>query len=154
MPIDIEGWIEYSPYKNKEDQNEEHSWMPWMDISSVVSFNDEVNWILFGNPRDFKTNDSKFKPLAKNRGFPTNPSCYLKLDINLIHEHENKHGKGELFGFTFLKYSEIERIDWDKDHQVKIEESDWGKLFNLINTFRDLKNIKSEQIRLVVWYNW
>ena len=153
MPINIEGWVEFSPYRKKEEQNDQHSWISWMDIRSLIHFNDEINWILMGNPKDFKSDNPRFKPIAKNRGLPKNPSHYLQIDIERISEHETKYGEGEIFGFTYLSYSEIEKINWQIDYQIQIDKSDWGKLFELINTFRDLKNIKSQQIRLVLWYN-
>ncbi len=142
MPIDVEGWVEFSPYKEKKEQDDEYSWLSWMDISSIIEFNDEINWVLMGNPRDFNSNASKFNPIAKNRGFPENPSSYLKSDIKWIIEHETKYGKGELFGFTNINYSEIENINWKNDYDIKIEESDWGKLFELVDKFKNLKNIK------------
>ncbi|WP_020531035.1 hypothetical protein [Flexithrix dorotheae] len=154
MPIDIEGWVEFSPYEEKEEQNKEYGWLSWMDISSIIEFNDEVNWVLIGNPRNFKSNAPKYNPIAKDRGFPENPSSHLKYDINWIVEHETKYGKGELFGFTNFNYSEVENINWKKDYNIKIDESDWLKLFELIDNFKDLKKIKSEQIRIVAWYNW
>lgn len=39
MPIDIERWVEFTPYK----ENDEFSWLSWMNISSIIEFNDEVN---------------------------------------------------------------------------------------------------------------
>lgn len=154
MPVDIEGWIEFSPYGNKDERKDNHSWMTWMNISSVVNINDEVNWALLGNPRDFNNKESKFIPIAKNRGFPDNPGRNLKNDIDWIFEHEKNYRKGELFGFTHFYFSEIENIDWQEAYQISIKQSDWGKLFDLTRKFINLKRIGSEQIRFTVWYNW
>ena len=36
IPIDIQGWIEFSLYLKKEERDEKHTWLTWMDISSLV----------------------------------------------------------------------------------------------------------------------
>lgn len=154
MPIDIDGWIEFSPYTTEQERNEDDAWLTWMDISSMIDFNDEVNWILFGNPRDFHNERPKHIPIAKNRGFPKNPGGSLKVDIEWITEYEKKFGKGALFGFSHFYFSEIERIDWKIDYGISLIESDWEKLFDLTAKFKILKRLKPEQIRFSVWYNW
>lgn len=154
MPIYTDGWIEYSLYDNEEERSEENAWLSWMDISTIIKHIDEVHWVLIGDPRKFKSDQTRFKSIAKDRGFPNNPSYYLKLDIELINNSQNNDSVGEYFGFTYLSYSEIENINWKDDYQLEIENSDWGNLFELIDKFRDLKRLNSEQIRLVIWYNW
>src|SRR5690606_23291695 len=120
----------------------------------LIDFNDEINWVILGNPRDFNNDKAKFKPIAKDRGFPFNPGGELKSDIQWITEHEMKYGKGELFGFSHFYFYEVENINWDKDYEISIGKSDWEKLFELTTKFKELRQIKSEQIRLTVWYNW
>ena len=154
MPLDIQGWIEYSPYIDNKEKEDEHSWITWMNIGAIIQFNDEVNWILFGNPRDFQNLEPKYKPIAKNRGFPTNPDSYLKSDIEWLKEFESKNGKGDSFGFSYFYFSEIEMIDWEKEYGVSLIYSDWKGLFELTIKFKELKNIQSDQIRFTVWYNW
>ncbi len=154
MPINIHGWVEFNIHLNEAEREEEHAWLTWMDISAFMLFNDEVNWILLGNPRDFKNDKPKFTPIAKNRGFPKNPSNYLKSNIDEINDFQEKYGKEELFGFTYFLFSEIEKIDWKAIYQISIGESEWGKLFQLTKVFKELKQIESSQIRFTVWYNW
>ena len=154
MPINIQGWIEYSPYEDEKEREDQDAWITWMNVSSLIDFNDEINWIIFGNPRDFNNDTPKFKPIAKNRGFPNNPSDELKADIQWIRELEVEYGKGGIFGFSYFYFSEVDKINWKKDYGVSIVESDWGKLFELTEKFKALRQITSEQIRLTVWYNW
>ena len=152
MPIDIEGWIEYSPYESLVEREEEYAWISWMQVGSVIMFNDEVNWRLFGNPRDFHNQNLEYNPIAKSRGFPENPSDYLTKEIKWIAEFKKKYGKGNFFGFTNFDFSEIEKIDWKNEYDII--NSDWLILFELIKTFKELKKLQSEQIRFTVWYNW
>lgn len=78
----------------------------------------------------------------------------MKHDIEGIIEFEDKYGKGELFGFTHIFYNEITTIDWQKDYGIDVVESDWLKLFQLIDKFIELKKLYPEQIRISIWYNW
>ena len=112
MPIDIQGWIEYSPYSDSKEREAEHSWIPWMSIEAIIQHNDEVNWIILGNPRDFQNNQTEYQPIAKNRGFPKNPGRYLAEEIASAKEFTTKHNQEELFGFSHFYFSEIEMIDW------------------------------------------
>lgn len=154
MPIDIQGWIEFSPFKDKKEREDKHSWITWMNVGSLIEFNDEVNWIIFGNPSGFNKEAAKYSPIAKNRGFPDNPAEILQSEINKISEHERKYGKGELFGFTHFYFNEVDKIDWEREYGVSIITSDCGKLLDLTRRFMDLKKLESEQIRFTVWYNW
>jgi len=154
MPIDINGWIEYSPYTELKERKDEYSWITWMNIGAIIQSNDEVNWIIFGNPRDFQNPEPDYQSIAKNRGFPCNPDKYLETDIKWVNEFEGKNGKGELFGFSYFYFSEIEMIDWENEYGISLNDSNWKGLFELTSKFKELKNIKSEQIRFTVWYSW
>lgn len=154
MPVQIEGWIEFSPYENPKEREDEDSWISWMEIGSVIQFNDEINWIHFGNPKEFNANSPKFVPIAKEKGIPHNPSHYLQIDLKSNIDFEKNYGKGNLFGFTHIYFSEIEKINWSNLSQVDSKNSDWLKLFKLIKMFMKIKKIKSDQIRIIAWYNW
>lgn len=145
MPIFVEGYIEYL---HVEDYSIEDSvWSTWMLIESIIVFNDIVNHKIFGNPRDFK--DNKENCIAKERGFPNNPSYLLKKEII---EKEKFHESGELFGFTHFLYSEINQFDWKSF--LSGEHSNWLDLFELIEQFMKIKNLEADKIRFVTWYNW
>ena len=154
MPVQISGWIEFSPYENYDERKEDSSWISWMELGSVIEFNDEINWILIGNPKDFHNDSPKFKPIAKERGFPENPGFHLKTGINEITIFEKKYGTGEIFGFSYFYFSEIENINWNEKYKITTENSDWIKLFELIKMFKEIKNINSDQIRITTWYNY
>lgn len=156
MPINISGWIEFIPsiYTTAEEWKEEYAWHTWMSVGSMIYSNDEINWILFGNPRRFDNYASEFESIAKGRGFPQNPGPDLKSSIKEIIEFESKYGKGEVFAFTHVFYNEINIVNWQKDYNIDIVESDWLKLFQLIDKFIELKNLEPEQIRITIWYNW
>lgn len=154
MPVQIEGWIEFSPYENLSERKEESSWISWMELGSVIQFNDEINWILMGNPKDFNNVNPKFKPIAKERGFPINPHVYLQIDINNFEEYNKKNGTGEIFGLTHFYFYEIENVNWNREYEINTDNSDWIKLFELIKMFKKIKNLNSEQIRITAWYNW
>ncbi|BDD07290.1 hypothetical protein [Aureibacter tunicatorum] len=154
MPIDINGWIEYSPYTNEQERKEEYTWFTWMDVSSFIRFNVNVNWVIFGNPRDFQSELPDVIPIAKNRGLPNNLSYFPNLDVTEDIEYEKKNCNNEIFGFTHFYFSEIDRIDWLESYQIDIDKTEWGKLFALTKEFQRLKKIQSNQIRFTVWYNW
>ncbi|MCK8482320.1 hypothetical protein [Psychroserpens algicola] len=154
MPVQISGWIEFSPYENSDHRKEDSSWISWMELGSVIEFNDEINWILIGNPKDFYNDDPKFKPIAKERGFPKNPDVHLKTDINNIIAFEKKHGKDEIFGFSYFYFSEVENINWNEKYKITSKNSDWIKLFELIKMFKEIKSLNSDQIRITTWYNY
>jgi len=154
MPVQIEGWIEFSPYENLKEREDEFSWTSWMEVGSVIQFNDDINWILFGNPKDFNNKSPEFISVAKERGIPKNPSHYLQMDLKNNADFEKKYGKGNLFGFTHIYFNEIENIKWLDKYQIDSKNSDWFRLFELIKMFKEIKNIKSDQIRIITWYNW
>jgi hypothetical protein len=144
MPITIEGKIEYLDLAFSIDES---IWQTWMNIPSIIRFNDEINWMILGNPRDFK--NTKEKHIAKERGFPENPSFDLMRDIE---DWTLSECKNDEFGFTNFLYSEIKHIDWGII--VHKNESDWCKLFILIEKFMELKNLSAERIRITAWYSW
>lgn len=154
MPITIEGWIEFSPYIETDERDLEHSWIAWMKIEAIISYNDEINCLIIGNPRDFDNNDVLHVPIAKNRGFPNNPSSYLKSNIDSLIDFEEMFGQGEIFGFTHFYFSEVEGINWFQDYGISIVDTEWEKLFDLTVKFKDIKSINSNQIRFTLWYNW
>jgi len=156
MPVDINGWIEFIPsiYSTDAEWEDEYAWHTWMRVGSIIYSNDEINWILFGNPREFNNPEPEFRTIAKGRGFPQNPGPDLTRSIEEIIEFENKLGKGEFFAFTHVFYSEINTVNWQKEYGINVVESDWLKLFQLVDKFLELKNLSPEQIRITVWYNW
>ena len=146
MSIEIKGIIEYS--------EKENLWFPFLYVNNTfVKFNDEVNWKILGNPKDFK--NDKVNSIAKNRGFPKNPSYALKNEINQIESYYQKYPKNakeEIFGMTNFLYSEIENIDWK--NELKSEKSEWFDLFKFIDNFIKLKQKNSKSIRFTLWYEW
>lgn len=144
MSISIEGKIEYLDLSfDIEDNN----WQTWMNLPSIIKFNDKINWKIFGNPRDFEDINEEY--IAKNKGFPINPSFDLIQDIKYLKLNDLKK---EEFGFTHFLYSEIRTFNWKSI--VQESESDWYKLFILIEKFMELKNLSAERIRIIAWYCW
>lgn len=145
MSIIIDGRIEYLDLVYSLDEaSTDCAWQSWMDLSSVIVFNDEINWKIFGNPKDFMNVNENY--IAKQRGFPVNPGYDLQRDIE---EFKKSDCKNEYFGFTNFLYSEIEDFDWKT---ITNEESDWLNLFKLIENFMLIKKISSERIRITAWY--
>ena len=150
MPMDTEGWVEFSNYSTIEEREEEYAWRHFMDISSVVETFDENAEILFGYSKRILRGEFEIEAIAKDRGFPLHCSSAVEADIKELKEFEEKYGKGEIFGHTTIYYSEITAVK----HLFNAPESDWIKLFKLIEKFKEVKRIQDNQIRLVVWFNW
>ncbi len=149
MPLETKGWIEYSPYLLIEERENEYSWIAWMDISSIIDTVDETTELLFGYSKRILRNEFKIDAIAKDRGIPRNASDIVKNEMNEIRSFENKFGGGEIFGFSTINYNEIKQLDIPADLN-----NDWAKLFSLVETFRTLKKLEDEQIRLIVWFEW
>ncbi len=149
MPLETKGWVEYCPYLGEERQNE-HSWIAWMDISSIIDLADETTELLFGYSKRIVRNEFKINAIAKDRSIPENASEIVKGEIDKIKAFEKKFGKGEIFGFSTIFYNEIKSLD-----KLVSDDSDCvSSLFILIDTFKTLRKLEDEQIRLIVWFEW
>jgi hypothetical protein len=149
MPLETRGWIEYSPHVKQEDRDEEHSWLTWMCVDAVIDYVDEVTETLFGHSKRIIRKEFEIRSLAKDRGIPFNASDIVKTEIEDIRLFELKHGAGEFFGYSFIYYDEITKIILPID-----ADSPWLILFSLIESFKAIKGLEDNQIRLVVWFEW
>lgn len=147
--LETRGWIEYSPYLGQEERNEDHSWLTWMCIDSIIDRADEVTEILFGYSKRIMRKEFELQSLAKDRGIPSNASDLVKRELEQIKMFEQKYGEGENFGYSVISYDEI------KKEPLSIStDSPWTKLFTLIELFKTNKGLEDDQIRLIVWFEW
>lgn len=147
MPLETNGWIEYSPYLTLKERNEDHSWLTFMSIDSIVDHTDEITELLFGYSKRIIRQEFEIDSIAKDRGIPTNATELVKSEMERIKAFEKECGDGEIFGYTFIHYDEIRNVT-----QSIPKDSPWQKLFKLIEVFKKIKGLENEQIRLVVWF--
>ena len=148
MPLEINGFIEYSTYQSILEREEESTWQAWMDISSIIDYVDEFTEYLFGYSKRVIKDNIQINALAKDRNIPKNPSDLVQRELNFIRESERVYGE-ETFGYTFAYYNEI-MSKYNKEFDTK----EWNNLFSLIDKFLIMKNINSDQVRFIVWFSW
>ncbi|MBT1711041.1 hypothetical protein KK062_22555 [Fulvivirgaceae bacterium PWU5] len=147
--LETQGWIEYSPYFTQEERDEEHSWLTWMCVNSIIDHVDKVTETLFGYSKRILRKEFEIESLAKDRGIPINASYIVKMEMEKIEAFEQKYGTGEIFGYSVIYYDEIRKA------ALSIPaDSLWKKLFALVELFKALKGLEDNQIRLVVWFEW
>lgn len=149
MPLETNGWIEYTPCFTLKERNDDHSWQTFMNIDSIVDHTDEITELLFGYSKRIIRKEFDIDSLAKDRGIPNNATALVKQEMERIKAFEKEHGDGEIFGYTFIYYDEIKNVTPSIP-----ADSPWGKLFKLIELFKTIKGLEDQQIRLVVWFDW
>ncbi|AHM59122.1 hypothetical protein D770_04275 [Flammeovirgaceae bacterium 311] len=145
MPMETEGWIEFSNYTSQEERDEEHSWLCWMSISSMMLQIDEVTEKLFGYSKRIIRGDYQISSIAKDRGIPLNPSDLVRREIESIQKYIES---GEVFGLTTIYYDEIKK----NDSILNSHQSEWLAVIELIEKLKNVKKLDDKQIRLIVWF--
>ena len=160
MSVVIDGWVEvqwlppgYRPW---------HPSPPWTAVITVGSILDQ-NVDMFGSLFGVR-NVSRFRPLAPDRGFPSDPSLVLAEEIS---ELQPFLARREIGHASWLTWAEIDRIDWEEpaettepvglssvDHVATRREAlsgPWILLFDLMR--RLAQDYGSDHVRLVVWFS-
>ena len=160
MSVGISGWVEvrclpagYRPW---------HPAPPWTAVITVGGILDQ-NSDMFGSLFGVR-NVSRFRPLAPDRGFPSDPSPELAEDMAQLRPFLSS---GEIGHPSWLSWTEIDRIDWDEpaettepvglasvDHIATRREAlsePWILLFDLMR--RLAQDYGEDNVRLAVWFS-
>ena len=112
MSVGISGWVEvrwlpagYRPW---------HPAPPWTAVITVGGMLDQ-NSDMFGSLFGVR-NVSRFRPLAPDRGFPSDPSPELAEDMAQLRPFLSS---GEIGHPYWLSWTEIDRTDWDEPAETR-----------------------------------
>lgn len=106
MAFDIDGWVEVRWTPPHWRGHAPGDWAAVLTIGSIIDRNVDM----FGSPFGVR-NVSRFRPLAPDRGFPSDPSPELAEDITRLRSFLST---GEVGHASWLTWSEIDRVNWDE----------------------------------------
>lgn len=141
MSIDIDGWIEV---KNPDSEE----WLGEKRLLDYMIVADANSDYMFGI-----TKVSTLNPIASNRGLPEDVSAQVKIDLESYGEFgkdENNFSFDELFGFSFITYSEIIALEVPNNIE---DTSQWVSVFETMKLLQNAGN-EAENIRIIVWAIW
>lgn len=148
MPLFISGWVEFSESSTQEERNKDYTWGIFMKMDSIIMNVDEISELLFGGSKRAILNQIEIDFIAKDRGLPINPSQLIKGEMEEFRIIDEKHGES-ILGLTHLYYDEISHLKSSIP-----ADSQWGKLFKLIDFFMQIKKLEQNQIRIIAWFDW
>lgn len=155
MGCDIHGWVEVRPYKNVAPED----WESVVNISNIIGRNYDMFGLLFG-----VRNYCNYEPIADSRGMPKYGKHQKKEDDEDDRPYtlkESDSWNGDAHSHTFITWSEIEKIDWDKesddlDERIHLymkgkdgKEKEWGKEGMFGELTDDEKKTLSNKLELV-----
>jgi hypothetical protein len=143
--MDIEGWIEVA---RLPDLSDEYAWFGTINLSAIVDVADSDSELLFGISKACASGEINVQPLAADRGLPPNPSAELQHDLQTIATHEKQYGNGEIGGYTYASWAEIQHFSV----ALAPDNSQWALPFALAHLLE--KQYGADRVRFVVWYNW
>lgn len=116
MGMDIEGWIEYAQKSNRGGMY----WSGAFKLGSIPNRVYDMFGSLFG-----VSNYAHFKPIAPDRGLPTDASGSVKYEwshwktnkVDLDDEYQ------EMFHPTWISWQEMKNIDWEEEAEEIDERS-------------------------------
>jgi hypothetical protein len=160
MGVDIHGWVEVR-LDPAEDQARQPlaNWVAVLLVGSLLDRNADMFASLFG-----LSNVSRFRPLAPDRGFPSDPSLVLAENIEQLGPWL---ARGEVGHPSWLTWAEINEIDWTETAQTNEPvglssvahvaarrdalSEPWELLFDLMR--RLSQDYGGDNVRLVVWFS-
>jgi len=106
---DISGWVEYQLTGSSSDES---MWYPVIRIGCLPSRNYDMFGCLFG-----VRNSAHFKPIAANRGTPSDVSYDARGELREIADAEPKL-RDEFHSYSWIRWAEIKNIDWEEEAEA------------------------------------
>jgi hypothetical protein len=156
MAIDVCGFLEISSL-DEADLPQSYAWMSCVDLSSLFLNTGDTCSILFGESKatvSYADVPDEWPPIAKRRGLPPNMASLTAQAVK--ESYSNDNSLMSTWGYTFIAYEEIERIEWqtyanaDLDIEASHGCQGWGLLFSLMKTL----DKAGKHQRLIVWFEW
>ncbi|MEU6806452.1 hypothetical protein [Streptomyces neyagawaensis] len=149
MATDLSGMIECRPGARLWGPDDEDSlWHAAMDLF-VLNVGNAYDALacLFG-----VRNDTGFRPLAENRGFPDTASEALRDTYAPYADSTDLHGT------TWITWAELASTDWHETNSAGTRtramaagpDTHWAPVWTVMRTLSDLHG--PENVRLVVWF--
>ncbi|MCL6736234.1 hypothetical protein [Streptomyces neyagawaensis] len=149
MATDLSGLIECRPGTRLWGPDDEDSvWHAAMDLF-VLNVGNAYDALacLFG-----VRNDTGFRPLAENRGFPNTASEALRDTYAPYADSTDLHGT------TWITWAELASADWNETNSAGTRtramaagpDTHWAPVWTVMRTLSDLHG--PDDVRLVVWF--